>query len=109
MNGREVFRYAVEIFNISLQVLLKYNNMSIGDVDLLVTHQANARIIEKVIEASGIDRKNVLITIDRHANTSAASIPLSLYGIRDVFFSKKNVVMLGMGAGFTWGSALIRM
>ncbi|MDR2068153.1 MAG: ketoacyl-ACP synthase III [Holosporaceae bacterium] len=108
MHGREVFKYAVEKFHQSLKELLKDNELKIEDVDLLVPHQANSRIINKLIEISGIDEKKVLITVQKHANTSAASIPLALNEIRDDVFSKRNVVLLSMGAGFTWGSALIK-
>ncbi|MDR1375235.1 MAG: ketoacyl-ACP synthase III [Holosporaceae bacterium] len=107
MQGREVFRYAVEKFQESLEELLKDNSLKIEDIDLLVPHQANSRIINKLIEISGIDEKKVLITVEKHANTSAASIPLALNEVKDDIFLMKNVVLLSMGAGFTWGSALI--
>ncbi|GHU11745.1 3-oxoacyl-[acyl-carrier-protein] synthase 3 [Alphaproteobacteria bacterium] len=108
MNGKEVFRAAIEKFNESLQMLLSLNCMTIDDVDLLVPHQANSRIIEKLIVSSGIDRAKVLITIERHANTSAASIPLAMSELGAGIFTKKNVVLLSMGAGFTWGAMLLR-
>ncbi|MDR1982366.1 MAG: ketoacyl-ACP synthase III [Holosporaceae bacterium] len=109
MNGQEVFKFAVEKFNESLNKLLKDNNMTIDDVDLLVPHQANSRIIHKLIAISGIEEKKVLINIDKYANTSAASIPLALNEVKDAFFSMGNIVLLSMGAGFTWGSVLIRL
>ncbi|GHU17043.1 3-oxoacyl-[acyl-carrier-protein] synthase 3 [Alphaproteobacteria bacterium] len=108
MNGKEVFRAAIEKFNESLQALLSLNNMTIEDIDLLVPHQANVRIIEKLIASSGIEREKVLITIDKHANTSAASIPLAMSELGTGIFTKKNVVLLSMGAGFTWGATLVR-
>jgi 3-oxoacyl-[acyl-carrier-protein] synthase-3 len=108
MHGQEVFKCAVEKFHESLNELLKDNNLKIEDIDLLVPHQANSRIINKLIEICGIDEKKVLITVEKHANTSAASIPLALNEIRDDVFSKKNVVLLSMGAGFTWGAALVK-
>ena len=108
MKGGEVFRFAVEKFSESLNELLHDNGMTIQDVDLIVPHQANLRIIKKLAEVSGIDEKKVIVTINKHANTSAASIPLALNEFKDAVFSKKNVVLLSMGAGFTWGSALIR-
>jgi 3-oxoacyl-[acyl-carrier-protein] synthase-3 len=109
MNGREVFKFAVEKFAESFDELLRDNGMSVGDIDLLVPHQANSRIIKKLIEISGIDEKKVLINIDKYANTSAASIPLALSEAKDAPFSGGNVALLSMGAGFTWGSALIRL
>ncbi|MDR2724033.1 MAG: ketoacyl-ACP synthase III [Holosporaceae bacterium] len=109
MCGREVFKFAVEKFNESLKILLKNNNMTIQDVDLLVPHQANIRIIRQLIENSGIEEKKVLININKYANTSAASIPLALYERKDAFFSGGNTVLLSIGAGFTWGSVLIKL
>jgi 3-oxoacyl-[acyl-carrier-protein] synthase-3 len=109
MSGQEVFKFAVEKFNESLNELLKNNHMTIDDVDLLAPHQANLRIIKKLIEISGIEEKKVLINIDKYANTSSASIPLALADARDRVFSGGNVVLLSMGAGFTWGYALIRL
>ena len=108
MEGREVFRFAVEKFSESLQQLLEDNNLSIDDVDLIVPHQANSRILEKIAEDSGISKEKVVVTVNKHANTSAASIPLALHEVKHNLITKKNVVLLSMGAGFTWGSALIR-
>lgn len=108
MKGREVFRYGVEKFYTSFCELLNKNNITVNDIDLLIPHQANVRIINKLIEMTGIDASRVLVTIDRYANTSAASIPLAMNEVRDSIFSQKNVVLLSMGAGFTWGAALIR-
>lgn len=108
MKGREVFRYGVEKFYESFCELLEKNNMTVNDIDLLIPHQANVRIINKLIEMTGIDASKVLVTIDKYANTSAASIPLAMNEVRDTIFGKKNVVLLSMGAGFTWGAVLIR-
>lgn len=108
MKGREVFRYGVEKFYSSFCELLEKNSMTVSDVDLLIPHQANVRIINRLIEMTGIESSKVLVTIDKHANTSAASIPLAMNEVRDTIFDKKNVVLLSMGAGFTWGAALIR-
>lgn len=109
MNGQAVFKSAVDCFYKSLQELLNANNMTVDDIDLLVPHQANARIIEMLIDISGIDRSKVLMVVDKFANTSAASIPLALNSIKDCVCTKKNVVLLAMGAGFTWGATLIRL
>ena len=108
MYGSEVFKFAIEKFKESLQTLLHDNNMTIADVDLLIPHQANSRIIEKLIECSGIDPNKVVVTIGEQANTSAATIPLAMNAVKNDVFTKRNVVLLSMGAGFTWGSALIR-
>lgn len=109
MRGREVFKFAIEKFNESLHELLRENNLGIDDIDLLIPHQANSRIIQKFIELSNFNEKKVLINIDKYANTSAASIPLAINDMGDDFFSAGNVVLLSMGAGFTWGSVLIRL
>ncbi len=109
MQGREVFKFAVEKFYESVNELLRENNMTLDDVDLIVPHQANSRIIRKLTEMLGIDESKVLVTIDKHANTCAASIPLALNEVRDTIFKKKNIVLISMGAGFTWGSALIKL
>ena len=87
------------------------NQLTIADVDWLVPHQANKRILETTAERLGLDPAKVIVTIDRHANTSAASIPLALAtGIEDGRIKPGQLVLLeGMGGGFTWGSALVRM
>ncbi|MBO7642466.1 MAG: ketoacyl-ACP synthase III [Alphaproteobacteria bacterium] len=109
MKGREVFKFAVEKFCDSFHELLEQNNLTIDDIDLVVPHQANVRIINKLIDVLKIDSKKVVVTIDKHSNTSAATIPLALNEIKDTISTNKNIVLLSMGAGFTWGAALIRM
>ncbi|MBO7537135.1 MAG: ketoacyl-ACP synthase III [Alphaproteobacteria bacterium] len=109
MKGREVFKFAVEKFCDSFHELLEQNNLTIDDIDLVVPHQANVRIINKLIDVLKMDSKKVVVTIDKHSNTSAATIPLALNEIKDTISTNKNIVLLSMGAGFTWGAALIRM
>ena len=109
MKGRETFKFAVEKFCDSFRELLKNNNLAIDDIDLIVPHQANVRIINKLIDVLKIDPKKVVITIDKHSNTSAATIPLALNEIKDTIGANKNIVLLSMGAGFTWGAALVKM
>lgn len=109
MKGRDVFKFAVEKFRESFQELLEKNTLNIEDIDLVVPHQANVRIINKLIDVLKIDPKKVVVTIDKHSNTSAATIPLALNEIKNELGSGKNVVLLSMGAGFTWGAALVRM
>ena len=109
MKGRETFKFAVEKFCDSFCELLKNNDLTIDDIDLIVPHQANVRIINKLIDVLKIDPKKVVITIDRHSNTSAATIPLALNEIKDTIGANKNIVLLSMGAGFTWGAALVKM
>ncbi len=109
MKGREVFKFAVEKFCESFRELLEKNNLTIEDIDLIVPHQANVRIINKLIDILKIDPKKVVVTIDKHSNTSAATIPLALNEVKDKIGLNKKVVLLSMGAGFTWGAALINM
>jgi len=109
MKGREVFKFAVEKFCDSFRELLESNNLTIDDIDLVVPHQANVRIINKLIDVLKIDSQKVVVTIDKHSNTSAATIPLALNEIKSTIGTNKNIVLLSMGAGFTWGAALIKM
>ncbi len=109
MRGREVFKFAVEKFCSSFQELLESNDLTIDDVDLIVPHQANVRILNKFVDVLKIDPKKIVVTIDAHSNTSAATIPLALNKIKDSIGTNKNVVLLSMGAGFTWGATLVRM
>ena len=112
MKGRETFKFAVEKFCDSFRELLKSNKLTVDDIDLIVPHQANVRIINKLIDVLKIDPKKVVITIDRHSNTSAATIPLALNEIKDTIGTNgadKNIVLLSMGAGFTWGAVLVKM
>ncbi len=109
MNGKNVFKFAVENFKDSLEQLLLDNHLTINDIDLIIPHQANIRIINALIDAMNIDSDKVLITIDKHSNTSAATIPLAMNEIKDSLIGRGNVVLLSMGAGFTWGAALIEL
>ena len=109
MKGRDVFKFAVEKFCESFRELLEKNNLTIEDIDLIVPHQANVRIINKLIDMIKIDPKKVVVTINKHSNTSAATIPLALNEVKDEIRSNKKVVLLSMGAGFTWGAALVNM
>ncbi len=109
MKGREVFKFAVEKFKESFYELLEKNDLKTEDIDLIVPHQANVRIINKLIDVLKIDQRKVVVTIDKHSNTSAATIPLALNEVKNELGSGKNVVLLSMGAGFTWGAALVRI
>ncbi len=111
MNGREVFRHAVTNLVQTAQESLKKMNLSPKDLDWLVPHQANIRIIDSTSKKLGIPSEKVIRTVDRHANTSAASIPLALEeSIRYGKISQGDLVLLdAMGGGFTWGSVLLRI
>jgi 3-oxoacyl-[acyl-carrier-protein] synthase-3 len=110
MQGREVFRHAVIRMAEAIDAALEQNDLTPGDVDWLVPHQANARIIEAMGRRLNLPQDRVVYTVDRHANTSAASIPLALdEAVADGRIQTGDLVLLeGMGGGFTWGSALIR-
>ena len=111
MKGKEVFRHAVVNLADAVQEALEANKISINDVDWLVPHQANKRILDGTAQKLGLDPAKVIITVDRHANTSAASIPLALTaGVEDGRIKPGQMVLMeAMGGGFTWGSALVRM
>jgi 3-oxoacyl-[acyl-carrier-protein] synthase-3 len=90
---------------------LAANNLSVQDIDWLVPHQANRRIIDGVGRKLGLDPARVIVTVDQHANTSAASVPLALaQGISDGRIKPGQLVLLeALGGGLTWGSALLRL
>jgi 3-oxoacyl-[acyl-carrier-protein] synthase-3 len=110
MEGKEVFRHAVEKMSSAVEELLKKNNFRIDDIDMLIPHQANARIIGSCGKKLGIIESKVALTVSKHANTSAASIPLALKIYHNNGTIKKGdlVALTALGAGFTWGGALIR-
>lgn len=110
MNGREVFRHAVSALVGATETVLKDANLTTADIDWLVPHQANARILQAVAQRLELDAARVLITVDHHANTSAASIPLALAEADAAgrFVRDQLLVMNAMGGGFSWGAALIR-
>ena len=110
MEGREVFRQAVVRMSEAIAAALEANGLTPGDIDWLVPHQANVRIIEAMARRLNLPQDRVVITIDRHANTSAASIPLALAeAVDDQRIQPGDLVLMeAMGGGFTWGSALVR-
>ncbi len=110
MAGKEVFRHAVGMVADVVDDAFAATGTTAADLDWFVPHQANRRIIDAASDKLGIDRAKVVVTVDRHANTSAASIPLALCEARtDGRIKDGDLVMIeAMGGGFTWGSALIR-
>lgn len=110
MEGREVFKHAVVNLAQAVDEALAANNLVDEDVDWLVPHQANRRIIDATARKLGLSEDKVVITIDRHANTSAASIPLALAdATSDGRIKRGDLILLeAMGGGFTWGSAMVR-
>lgn len=110
MNGREVFRHAVSNIASVIQETLVEMKMEVGEIDWFVPHQANERILDGIAGRLGIPPEKVVVTVDRHANTSAASIPLALNaGLEDGRIKEGQLVLLeAMGGGFTWGAVLLR-
>jgi 3-oxoacyl-[acyl-carrier-protein] synthase III len=110
MNGREVFKFATRVLVQSAQDLLAKCEVSIDDVDLYVPHQANVRIIDHATRKLGVPSERVVINVDRYGNTSSGSIPLALADAAADGRLRPGalVLMTGMGAGLTWGSALMR-
>ena len=111
MNGREVFRHAVVRLAEAVEEALAANGLTQRDIDWLVPHQANLRIIDAMGRKLGLPPERVVITVDRHANTSAASVPLALADARKDGRIRTGdlVLMEALGGGLTWGSALVRM
>ncbi len=111
MEGREVFRHAVtNLADVADEVLAK-TGTRVEEVDYLIPHQANARIIEGTAKKLGVDMSKVILTLPHQGNTSAASIPLAIYeGVRSGRLQKGQLILLdAMGGGFTWAGALIRL
>ncbi|MGG6430112.1 beta-ketoacyl-ACP synthase III [Acetobacter ghanensis] len=111
MSGRDVFRHAVAKLSSSVDEALNAEGLTYADVDWLVPHQANIRIIEGVAKKLALPAERVVVTVDRHANTSAASIPLALdEAVRDGRIQKGELVLMeALGGGLTWGSVLVRL
>lgn len=111
MKGREVFRHAVVNLSEVLKEVLEEAGKTIEEIDWLVPHQANSRILDATARKLNLPPEKVIMTVDQHANTSAASVPLALdTAIRDGRIRQGDLVMLeAMGGGFTWGASLIRI
>ncbi len=111
MKGREVFRHAVTNLANVMTETLAAADVAANDVDWVVPHQANARIINATAKKLGLDPAKVVMTVDQHANTSAASVPLALdVAVRDGRIKSGDIIVLeAMGGGFTWGASVVRM
>jgi 3-oxoacyl-[acyl-carrier-protein] synthase-3 len=110
MNGREVYKFATRILVQSAEEIMRRCDVTVDDIDVYVPHQANMRIIDHATRKLGIPSEKVVVNVDRYGNTSSGSIPLALAdAVADGRLrSGKLVLMTGMGAGLTWGSALLR-
>ena len=110
MQGREVFKHATEKMSACVIDSLKKVNLKVEDIDVLIPHQANARILSAVAKKLKLPEEKVIVTVDEHANTSAASIPLALdYALKNNKIKKGDIVVLeALGGGLTWGSIVIK-
>jgi 3-oxoacyl-[acyl-carrier-protein] synthase-3 len=110
MDGPEVFRHAVTKISEVIDATLSQAGYKASDIDWFVPHQANKRILDGAARKLGLDPDKIIITVDKHANTSAASIPLALsQGRIDGRIKTGDLVLLeAMGGGFTWGAVLLR-
>jgi len=110
MDGKAVFKFAVKVLSEVVEEVLEDQKMVGTDIDWLVPHQANIRIIEATAKKLGLEMENVVVTVAKHGNTSAASIPLALdTAVRDGRIkSGQNILLEAVGGGFTWGAILIK-
>lgn len=111
MQGRPVFAHAVRNISAACEAALQHNKMTAGDVDLVVAHQANLRIVEGVAQRVGLPMQRFYLNIEKYGNTSSASIPVALdEAVRDGTAKPgMNLLFCALGAGFSWGSAVVRL
>jgi 3-oxoacyl-[acyl-carrier-protein] synthase III len=110
MDGRAVFKWAIRIIDETVRAVVDAAGLTIHDLDLVVLHQANIRILDVAAEQLGIDPQKMFVNLDRYGNTSAGSIPLAL---DEAFAAGRihpgdRVLVSGFGAGLTWGTAILR-
>ncbi len=110
MNGREVFRHAVQKISGVIEETLVMSGFAADEIDLFIPHQANARILDGIAKKLGVSPEKIVVTLGQHGNTSAASIPLALNHAFEHHLIKEGslILMEAMGGGFTWGAALAR-
>ena len=110
MRGNEVFKVAVKTLGAVAEKALQANNIDKSDLDWLIPHQANLRIIQATAKRLGLPMEKVIVTVQDHGNTSAASVPMALdVGVRDGRIKRGQLLLLeAFGGGFTWGSVLLR-
>ena len=111
MNGRIVFKHAAQRVADAVEAELAKNGVTVGDLALMVPHQANLRILEKIGDSVGLPRDKMMVNLDRYGNTTAASVPLALDEARRQGRVKSGdlVCLAAFGAGFAWGAALVRL
>jgi 3-oxoacyl-[acyl-carrier-protein] synthase-3 len=110
MNGNEVFKFAVRIIPTTVVTALEAAGLKVDDIDYLIPHQANIRIIDSAIKKLGVPKAKVVVNLSKYANTSSASIPLALNDIYKAKSLKRGDILLfvGFGAGLTWGANVVR-
>ena len=110
MNGKEVFKFAIKVMGRSASKVIEKAGLKNEDIDLLIPHQANIRIIDSAAKRLGLPVEKVMINIEKYGNTSAACIPIAMTEARDAGRLHKgdNVVLVGFGAGLTWASILLK-
>jgi len=111
MDGQAVFKFAVRVLDESARETMAAAKMALEDVDWLIPHQANVRILEATARKLGLPREKLVVTVDHHGNTSAASVPLALdeFVRAEKIRAGQRVLMQGVGGGFTWGSSLVTL
>ncbi len=111
MQGKEVFKLAVRVLDESAREAAALAAVKLEDIDWLIPHQANVRILEATAKRMGLPRERLVVTVDHHANTSAASVPLALdeYVRAGKIKPSHKVMLQGVGGGFTWGASLVTM
>ena len=107
MDGRRVYLFAVDIIEKSIRKILEDNKISLDEIDIIIPHQANERIIQGVAKAMDLSMDKFFMNIAKYGNTSAASIPITISEYREEFGANKKILIVGFGGGFTWGSAII--
>jgi 3-oxoacyl-[acyl-carrier-protein] synthase III len=110
MNGREIYKFAIRVLPDAMLEALAANGLKPGAIDHVISHQANTRIVESVVDRLGVPREKCWFNIDRYGNTSSASLPISLDEANRAGKLKKGdlIAMMAIGAGMAWGSALLR-
>jgi 3-oxoacyl-[acyl-carrier-protein] synthase-3 len=110
MDGQAVFKLAVTVLDSVAREVLDKAGMAVEDLDWLIPHQANIRILQATGRRLGVDPERVIVTLDRHANTSAASVPLAFdVAVREGRIQPaQHVLLQGVGGGFAWGAVLLR-
>jgi 3-oxoacyl-[acyl-carrier-protein] synthase-3 len=111
MDGQAVFKFAVRVLDESARETVEAAHMNLEDVDWLIPHQANVRILEATAKRLGLGREKLVVTVDHHGNTSAASVPLALdeYVRAGKIRTGQRLLLQGVGGGFTWGSSLVTL